>query len=313
MNKFKKTIKKYAPWLRSLIVFILVAMIVFTHPTEAQAKRAGGRIGGTSFRAAPRRSVPSPVTRSYPTNSYGFGGGGLFFLPFFIGGGGGSLIGLLALAAIAGLVIQTVRNSGIENLLGNKGTANNITVSKIQIGLLASARQLQKDLNRLAMEADTNTSDGLALLLRETTVSLLRHPEYWVYANSSSENSNLELAEQKFNALAMAERSKLSAEVVSNFNNRRLQAVNKVSDPVSDLILEAPSEYIVITLITATAGSSKLPPVRSAEELNLALSTIGSTSEQQLLAVEILWEPQSDSYTLTNDEVLTVYPSLTRI
>lgn len=313
-TKFDKIIKNLTPWLRSLIAFSLVAIIVFSSPSQALARRGGGRIGGSSFRA-PTRSIPS--SRSAPNRSYGYGYGGggssLFFLPFFIGGGGGSLVGLLAIVAIAGVVLQAVRNSGLDNLLGDKLGGNNttnVTVSKIQIGLLSSARQLQQDLNRLAMEADTNTSAGLALLLRETTVSLLRHPEYWVYADSVTENSKLELAEQKFNSLAMGERSKLTSEVVSNFNNRRNQSSIQV---VNDLDTEAPSEYIVVTLITAMAGNSSLSKVRSSEDLKLALSTIGATSEQQLLAVEILWEPQSSNYTLTSDEVLTIYPSLVRI
>lgn len=325
--EFNKSIQKYLPWLRSLMVFSLIAIIIFfTNPSQALAKRGGGRVGGTSFRSSPSRSMPSVSrsNRSYPTNTYnsynygggyggGFGGGGgLFFLPFLIGGGGGSLVGLLAIAAIAGVVLQAVRNSGAENFFSNK--TEDVTVSKIQIGLLSSARQLQQDLNRLALESDTNTSAGLALLLREASVSLLRHPEYWVYANSASENTKLELAEQKFNSLAMSERSKLNAEVISNFNNRRLQASAQTADGGADLSFEAPSEYIVITLITATTGSSpKLPQVRSSEDLNLALSTVGATSEEELLAVEILWEPQSENYTLTADQVLSIYPSLTRI
>jgi uncharacterized membrane protein len=316
-TKFNEIIKKFTPWLRSLIAFSLVAIIIFSNPTQALAKRGGGRIGGSSFRS-PSRSMPRslPSSRSTPSRSYGYGGGGssLFFLPFFIGGGGGgSLVGLLAVMAIAGVVLQAVRNSGLDNFLGDKlggNNTNNVTVSKIQIGLLSSARQLQQDLNRLAMEADTNTSEGLTLLLRETTVSLLRHPEYWVYADSVTENSKLELAEQKFNSLAMGERSKLTSEVVSNFNNRRGQSSVQV---VNNLDLEAPSEYIVVTLITAMAGNSNLSKIRSSEELRLALSNIGAASEEQLLAVEILWEPQSSNYTLTSDEVLTIYPSLVRI
>jgi uncharacterized membrane protein len=317
-TKFNEIIKKFTPWLRSLIAFSLVAIIIFSNPTQALAKRGGGRIGGSSFRS-PSRSMPRslPSSRSNPSRSYGYGYGGggssLFFLPFFIGGGGGSLVGLLAIMAIAGIVLQAVRNSGLDNLIGDKlggNNTNSVTVSKIQIGLLSSARQLQQDLNRLAMEADTNTSEGLTLLLRETTVSLLRHPEYWVYADSVTESSKLELAEQKFNSLAMGERSKLTSEVVSNFNNRRGQSSVQI---VNNLDLEAPSEYIVVTLITAMAGNSNLSKIRSSEELRLALSNIGAASEEQLLAVEILWEPQSSNYTLTSDEVLTIYPSLVRI
>jgi len=329
--EFNKLVKKYVPKLRSLVVFSLIAMVIFlANPSQALAKRGGGRVGGTTFRSSPSRSLPRAVNRpmtrsnrSYPPtntyNSYNYGGGygggfggGLFFLPFLIGGGGGSLVGLLAVVAIAGVILQAVRNSGLDNLFNsdNGEKSNSITVSKIQIGLLSSARQLQQDLNRLAMEADTNTSSGLALLLREATVSLLRHPEYWVYANSVTENTNLELAEQKFNTLAMSERSKLNAEIVSNFNNRLLQNSLEVT---TDKSLEAPSEYIVVTLITAMTGNSKLPQVRSAEELRTSLTTIGSISDQQLLAVEILWEPQSENYTLTADQVVGIYPTLIRI
>ncbi len=308
--------------LRTLIVFCLIAVIAFfANPEQALARRGGGRIGGSSFRSpsfsSPSRALPRSQSRSYPRSSGNYGGGsyggGLFFLPFLIGGGGGSMIGLLALVAIAGVVTQAVRNSGLDNFFNAKSSENNITLAKIQIGLLASARQLQHDLNRLAAEADTNTPAGLSFLLREATVSLMRHPEYWVYANSATENSKLELAEQKFNALAMNERVKLNAEVVSNFNNRRQNSGQVLGNQNSDanLNLEAPSEYIVVTVVVAMAGNSKLPQVRSADELKSALALIGAASD--LFAVEILWEPQSETYTLTSDEVLSIYPSLIKI
>lgn len=284
------------PW-RSLLVFSLVATIILSQPSAALARRGGGRIGGSSFRA-PTRSMPRTSSPRYG------GGGNFFFLPFFFGGGGGSLLGILAIMAIAGVVLQAVRNTGSENFFSGGGK---VTVSKLQIGLLASARQIQHDLNRLAQSADT--SSGLALLLQEATISLLRHPEYWVYADSSVQTTKPEDAEAKFNALAMGERQKLTVEVVSNFNNRRQNQLPLASSSK----LEAPSEYIVVTIVTAAAGSTQLPPVRSAQDLNQALRAIGSTGEQQLLGVEILWEPQSEAYTLTADELLTVYPSLLRI
>jgi len=306
---------KIFPWLRSLLMAVLVALLIFAQPDVALAKRGGGRIGGGSFRA-PTRSAPSLSGRSYrtaPAPSYGGGGfgGGLFFLPFFIGGGGGSLIGLLALVAIAGVIMQAVRGaseSGIADIFSGK---NNITVAKVQVGLLASARQMQTDLSNLALKADTSSSAGLTTILQETTLSLLRHPEYWVYVNSSKETTKLELAEQKFNALAMSERTKLNAEVVSNVNNRVVQgALTK-----NDLSLEDPSEYIVVTLIAAVAGDAlaKLPETRSSEDLQLSLSALGAIPQDQLLALEVLWEPQSEQYTLTSEEVLMVYPNLIRI
>jgi uncharacterized membrane protein len=142
----------------------------------------------------------------------------------------------------------------------------------------------------------------------------MRHPEYWVYVSSANENTKFELAEQKFNGLVMSERSKLNAEVLSNVGGRVLQGKNVATLP-SQGGSEDPSEYIVVTLLLAFAGESlsKLPTLRSTADLQSALAAIGSIPADSLLAVEILWEPQSEEYTLTTDEVLTIYPDLVRI
>lgn len=41
-----------------------------------------------------------------------------------------------------------------------------MTVAKLQVGLLGSARQLQRDLDRIAGRADTNTPSGLHYVLQ---------------------------------------------------------------------------------------------------------------------------------------------------
>ena len=58
---------------------------------------------------------------------------------------------------------------------------HDIFVAKGQVGLLGSARDLQRDLDRIATRADTNSADGLHYVLEETVLALLRAPEYWVY------------------------------------------------------------------------------------------------------------------------------------
>ncbi len=158
----------------------------------------------------------------------------------------------------------------------------------------------------------------MATVARETAIALMRHPEYWVYVSSASENTKFALAEQKFNGLVMSERSKLNDEVLSNVGGRVLQgkaAAANLPDSSNPLGFEIPSEYIVVTMLIAVAGEtlSKLPTLRSAESLQSALSAIGSIPTDDLLAIEVLWEPQSDDFTLTSDEVLAVYPDLVRI
>ena len=314
MKKVKANVKV---WTRSLVVISLVAMTLFGNAHEAFAKRSGGRIGGSAFKSAP--SAPS---RSAPSNS-GYNsspsysnsnGGGFFFLPVFFGGGGGGLFTILLLVIVAGAVLQAFRGRGN----GEGITSNNskVSVVKIQVGLLSSARSLQQELTRLALESDTSDTEGLATVTRETAISLMRHPEYWVYVSSANENTKFTLAEEKFNSLVMSERSKLNAEVLSNVGGRLSQSKTGAALPSAGSInLEDPSEYIVVTLLLAVAGEtlSKLSTIRSSEELQAALSAIGSVPADNLLAGEVLWEPQSEDYTLTNDEVLTVYPDFVRI
>ena len=310
MQKVKAHVKV---WTRSLAAVSLVAMIVFGGAHEAFAKRSGGRMGGSSFKSAPSRSAPSNSGYSGSSYNNNFGGGGIPFF-FWGGGGGGGLFTILLLVIVAGAVMQAFRGRGDGE--GITGMASKVTVAKIQVGLLSSARSLQQELTRLALESDTSSVEGLATVTRETAISLMRHPEYWVYVSSANENTKFALAEQKFNSLVMSERSKLNEEVLSNVSGRVLQGKTASSLPsAGSLDLEAPSEYIVVTLLLAVAGDSlsKLPPLRSTADLQSALSAIGSVPADNLLAVEVLWEPQSEDYTLTTDEVLTIYPDLVRI
>jgi uncharacterized membrane protein len=317
MQKVKAHVKV---WTRSLVVVSLVAMTIFGNAHEAFAKRSGGRIGGSSFKSAPSapsRSAPSNSGYSGSSNGYynNSGGGGGFGIPFiFLGGGGGGLFTILLLVIVAGAIMQAFRGRG--NGAGITGMDSKVTVAKIQVGLLSSARSLQQELTYLALESDTSSVEGLASVTRETAIALMRHPEYWVYVSSANENTKFDLAEQKFNSLVMSERSKLNAEVLSNVGGRVLQGKTAAALPsTGSLELEAPSEYIVVTLLLAVAGDtlSKLPVLRSSEDLQSALSAIGSVPSDNLLAVEVLWEPQSEEYTLTTDEILTIYPDLVRI
>ncbi|MDX2256183.1 MAG: DUF1517 domain-containing protein [Pseudanabaenaceae cyanobacterium bins.39] len=306
---------EFKVWARSLVALSLVAVSIFGNAHEAYALRGAGRTGGSSFSrpSAPSRSVSPSRTYSGGNTYYGGGGGGFFFFPMFFGGGSG-LFGLLVLIIVAGVILQAFRGRGDGE--GITSTNSKVTVAKIQVGLLASARSLQQHLTRLALESDTSNVDGLATVARETAIALMRHPEYWVYVSSASENTKFALAEQKFNNLVMSERSKLNEEVLSNVSGRMIQGNKPAALPDTNAVgWEESSEYIVVTMLLAVAGESisKIPTLRSSADLQSALSAIGSIPSDDLLAIEVLWEPQSDDYTLTSDEVLTVYPDLVRI
>jgi uncharacterized membrane protein len=311
------------PLLKTLSVLVLVVSLALSQTDQALAARSGGRIGGGSFRApAPSRTYNPPRSYAPPGGGYyPYPGGGFgfpFIVPFFgIGGGFGGLFTILIFLAIANFLFQTFRRVSSSEVEEIEYSSNPpVSVTRLQVGLLANARGLQAELDQIAETADTNSGDGRAEVLQEATLALLRHPEYWVYAGVNSQQARLEGAEAQFNRLALAERSKFSEETLSNVNNQ-LKAANprgvlppQELDNPTRLLTEGPGEYVVVTLLAATLGRMQLPEVNNAEQLRQALRQIGSIPGDQLLAIEVLWTPQAAGDTLSSDDLLAEYSDL---
>ena len=316
----QKTSSLMKSFLKSLVAIGLVIALAMGHADSALAARSGGRIGGGSFRS-PSRTYAPPTRTSPGGYGGGYGGGyypgGGFGFPFilpFIGGGGGGLFSVLIFLSIAGFLVQSFRRNSDG---GDEGNYTNpaVSIAKVQVGLLAEARNLQAELDLIAEKANTNTNEGLAQVLQETTLSMLRHPEYWVYGADESQQARLESAEAQFNRLALSERSKFTAETLSNVNNQLKQgstgsalALGEKGGALAES--QDPGEYIVVTLIAATQGKLELPPINSSEDLRKALSLLGGISSDRLLALEILWTPQAEGDVLTRDDVIAEYPNL---
>jgi uncharacterized membrane protein len=318
-----KLFSAFKPLLKSLLVFGLIFTLVLGNAGNALAARSGGRIGGGSFRAPSRTySPPSSGYRS-PAGGYGGGygygyGGGFgipFIFPFFgFGGGFGGLFGILIFFALANFLVQSFRRMGEASDNDVPGYSNpKISVGRVQVGLLEGARGLQKELDELGRTADTGSAEGRAQVLQESTLALLRHPEYWVYGAAQSQQTALEAAEAKFNQLALAERSKFTEETLSNVNNQLREGTSKASltaDGGPLVATEAPGEYIIVTILVGVEGKLELPKINSSDELRQALRQIGGISSDRLLAVEILWTPQAEGDTLTSDDLMAEYPDL---
>ncbi|MBD2293435.1 DUF1517 domain-containing protein [Anabaena sphaerica FACHB-251] len=318
-KKIQRTLK---PLLKIAFVLSLVLALALGNADGALAARSGGRIGGGSFRMpssrtyTPRTYAPPGGGGYYPGGGFGGGFGFPFLIPFWgIGGGFGGVFTILIFFAIANFLVQTFRRVTSEDT-GERGYNSNPTVSvnRLQVGLLAQARGLQSELNQIAEKADTNTPEGKAEILQEASLALLRHPEYWVYAGSGSQQAKLNAAESQFNRLSLAERSKFSEETLSNVNNQLKSVLAKelpgnVDNPTR-LISEGPGEYIIVTLLAATLGKFEIPQINSVDDLRQALRQIGSLPGEQLLALEVLWTPQAEGDTLTSDDLFAEYPDL---
>ena len=225
-------------------------------------------------------------------------------------------------ALLSTLVVLLIGGAGVGLLmwflLKNRGPAspideiNNdiVSVSKLQVALVANAGNLQQELSTLASQANTNSNDGLCVLLQEAALLLLRHSESWTHVYSESQTvPNLDIAQKVFNQLTISERSKLSAETLVNVGGRVAQKA--VPTPSDD---EGPAAYIVVTLLIGTAHDKPLfAEVRDEVALQQTLQDIASMTSDYLFTIELIWSPQDASDSLTYDELLSEYSELLQI
>ncbi|KAI3704297.1 hypothetical protein L1987_74513 [Smallanthus sonchifolius] len=292
---------------KPLITGVLLGLLLsYDHRALAAS---GGRMGGRSFSSS---SAPSS-SRSYSTRTRGpelsfsapyyaptpFGGG--FFVGPAVGVGSSFffvMMGFAAFILVSGFLSDRSDDDG--GVLTEK-----TSVLKLQVGLLGSGRTLQRDLNRIAEAADTSTPEGLSFVLQETTLALLRHPDYCISGYSSVDvKRSVEEGEKRFNQLSIEERGKFDEETLVNVNNIRKQsATSQRSNGFRN-------EYIVITIIVAAGGVHKLPPINSSAQLKEALQKLAAIPSSRIMAVEVLWTPQNENDTLSERELLEDYSLL---
>lgn len=204
-------------------------------------------------------------------------------------------------AAIAYLIWK-VKNSG-----GTDEKSNDIvTVTQLQVALLAQDREIQDRLSELTLNADMETPEGRCEMLKESVLALLRSPENWSHVHSQSQIvKDREAAGQIFEQISMAERSKVESETLVNVGGKVRHQALKISED-SD-----PGSYIVVTLLVGTEHDKALfDKVQSGEDLKTALQNLGAVSTEDLLILELLWNPQDSKESLTYDEMLVAYPEL---
>jgi uncharacterized membrane protein len=316
---FKKVWAAVRTLYKPLIVLALSFTLVFSNAHDAWAARSGGRIGGGSFRA-PSRTYRAPAGGGGNYRGGGYGGGFGFspFMPFYgIGFGGGGLFSMLIMMAIAAYLFQTFRNSFGDGALADNENPT-ISIAQVRVGLMAQARSLQLDMDRIAFNADTDSTTGRAKVLQEVSLALLRHPEYWVYGSAATELPKLSGAETVFNRLAMSERSKFTEETLANMNgkvsNPKLAGTTTTSlvpqTPAELVAMNGDAEYVVVTLLVATQSQLKFPKINSEADMKQTLNQIGSLPAGDVMAIEVVWTPQADGDSLSSDDIMAHYPDL---
>lgn len=290
--------------------------------SAAHAKRSGGRSSGGSFSAPSRSSGSSNRNSGSSTpggsTSDGYRGGSYYGGSYYGGGYGGgysSGVSSIVLWIIAFLVagglgffVWYLLKSG-KQAKGNELENDIVTISKIQVGLLAEGRAIQQQLTEIVEAGDTDSIEGLHAQLQESVLALLRMPENWSHVQASSQTvKTREEAEKVFNQLSIEERGKYTTETLTNASGKLVQKEFEI-DPDKE-----PASYIVVTLLIGTADDQPLfTEIRTTEALTEVLNQFASVNADYLMRFELQWTPQAEGDSLTYDEMLLEYPKLLQV
>jgi uncharacterized membrane protein len=177
---------------------------------------------------------------------------------------------------------------------------------RLQLALGRSGRGVQKRLVEFAQQGDTSSEAGLAALLQQTALELLREKDAVRYVGADGRGPmSLTNAETTMNSLALAERSRFQVERV-RASGGRVNTSTAAAEEGKEAL-----ELVVVTVVAATRTPlGNFKAVTSLEELETLLSELGATSPDGLLGLEVIWTPADENDSLTEMDVMTTYPDL---
>ena len=315
--------------MRALGFSILLSLFVATSVAEARP-RSGSSFGGLSGFRSRSSGFGSfggrSLSRSYSgRRSYG-GGSNFVFLPSFgwgYGGYGGMggigslmLIGIVGLGAV--MVIRSIRRAAQHGGLGYgsarhgfdddgiMGVAGRVYVYKVQLGIGRSGRGIQKRLEEFASTGDTSTETGLAELLRQTGLELIREKDSIRYALiEPSGPFSMTNGEAKLNGAAMAERARFQVERLRGAEGKVRRSEAEAAVSFSAL------EFLVVTVLVATRTPlDGLKMIEDRNGLEAVLAELGAVPARALLGLEVVWTPADPEDSLTETDLMVTYPEL---
>jgi len=311
-----------------LSVAAAAAFLVALVPSDADARRGGGSMGGRGGFSSGRSSGGGfsgsrgltgggGSGSSYRGGYRSYGGGPGFFVclggPSMgpIGGGGGG--GGCGDSSVAGIVVVMLVVFGVFIALkaakarrelkqgggftalspGDEGSGELCSVARLSVAFLASEAQLQRDLQALAESGRAGTAEGDAFIIRETSVLMTRSRDAmvrfaWKQDTPVSDTRARALLEEHGNDL----RSRFDEEEVrSDEGGVRRRTGDREDKDVA--------EFIVVSMVVAFRTPAVKTEPKDAETAVAAIREIGGIGPDRLLGMEVIWDPVSPDEELT--------------
>jgi uncharacterized membrane protein len=322
------TLRRRSWWARFSAALALVIALLAAPALALAGPRSGGSFGGRlGFRSPGGLSMP----RSYSGggSSYYGGGPGIHIFPGFGWGWGGygggfGLVGTVLTMVVIGVAVASIARAVRASRGGGAGRypwsggygddepdvmPGRAYVYKLQLALGRSARGIQDRLAEFASQGDTTTEAGLAALLQQTALELLREKDSVRYASAEARGPmSLTNAETSMGGLALAERSRFQVERVRAADGRTARSSAPAEEGKEAL------ELVVVTLVAATRSPltafKAMDGPEGPDQLRALLAELGAVPPDGLLGIEVIWTPADANDSMTETDVMTTYPEL---
>eukprot|EP00814_Leptocylindrus_danicus_P013317 CAMPEP_0116015230 /NCGR_PEP_ID=MMETSP0321-20121206/6720_1 /TAXON_ID=163516 /ORGANISM="Leptocylindrus danicus var. danicus, Strain B650" /LENGTH=398 /DNA_ID=CAMNT_0003484975 /DNA_START=538 /DNA_END=1734 /DNA_ORIENTATION=+ len=266
----------------------------------------------------------------------GFWGGGGWGMPYF--GGGvtvySPLSGFFAFSTVSVILLVFFSalfsgsgSSSYRSVQWTNGTNvrnEGVTFCKCSVAMNVPSRDdpnsILTVLKQASKTARTDSRAGMQYLVNQVALEILRRRRTIIAANTKrSYYKRLSPAESEFNTQVIRERSKFEKELISKYGG-----VDFVRDTSRsfDADQERKSNYYpsratiaVVTIMVLLEGDTKLPAIKSMNDVEEALSRIAADVKEgeRLLSAEVLWTPVDCGESLSEKEVFSDYPALTTV
>lgn len=294
--------------------------------SSAQAQSGGG-FGGSSSGGFSGGGGGGFSGGGYSGGGYsggGYSGGGGFFPvpmggPVIIGGGGGggSIIGLvmfgMVMMMVMGSMQRAMRGGGARGL--SSGGMEDIGARAVLVQVaLTHGDEVKAALQDVARRGDPDSDEGLARMIQEAALVVLRQRARWTYGRVAVAGGGPREIEGQVGAWATQARAAFTQQTTSHYQDN-LDSSAFRQDTGYTYEREPGDLYLVVTIAVAAhafpeLGQTEMP---NARELEAVLQGISGVSGRNLIRGEVIWSPDAEGEFLSEDETIMKYGELSKI
>jgi uncharacterized membrane protein len=232
------------------------------------------------------------------------------------GGGGGCssddggilvvMLMFLLVFIVVGAIVSSSRDDGRFSV-PTLGPIAEADVSVLRIAVDGRARKfVQTELAKVARTANTATPEGRSAMLREVALMLRKLRDAWVYGGAINEPmTTLRHAKMVFDGHVDDARARFREEVIRNadgtIRTRQASEYRPRSDEGEGLIL-------VSIILAARRELFTVQHIGDGDDLRRALEMASQLTPDNLVAIEIVWQPAEESDRLSSMELEAKLP-----